>query len=65
VPEVHPLTGKGFCEREDEGHVFKVLLFYLVDLFNISILPKASDKVALKTYNWKDFWRQYMMCHLV
>ncbi|XP_065893229.1 uncharacterized protein [Dysidea avara] len=23
VPEVHPLTGAGFCEREDEGHVFK------------------------------------------
>lgn len=24
VPEVHPITGVGFCEREDEGHVFKV-----------------------------------------
>ena len=24
VPEVHPITGKGFCEREDEGHIFKV-----------------------------------------
>ena len=25
VPEVHPLTGMMFCEREDEGHVLKVL----------------------------------------
>ena len=25
VPEVHPLTGLMFCEREDEGHVSKVL----------------------------------------
>lgn len=24
VPEVHPVTGMQFCEREDEGHVFKV-----------------------------------------
>lgn len=24
VPEVHPVTGYVFCEREDEGHVFKV-----------------------------------------
>ena len=26
VPEVHPLTGVLFCEREDEGHVFKVII---------------------------------------
>ena len=25
VPENHPLTGEIFCEREDEGHVLKVL----------------------------------------
>ena len=24
VPEVHPVTGTLFCEREDEGHVLKV-----------------------------------------
>ena len=24
VPEVHPVTGIEFCEREDEGHVLKV-----------------------------------------
>ena len=26
VPEIHPHTGMGFCEREDEGHVLKVCL---------------------------------------
>ena len=26
VPEVHPTTQVGFCEREDEGHVLKVYL---------------------------------------
>ena len=25
VPEVHPLLGTEFHEREDEGHVFKVI----------------------------------------
>ena len=24
VPEIHPETGMGFCEREDEGQVLKV-----------------------------------------
>jgi len=24
VPEIHPITGVEFCEREDEGHIFKV-----------------------------------------
>ena len=24
MPEAHPITGLEFCEREDEGHVFKV-----------------------------------------
>jgi len=28
VPEVHPETGVEFCEREDEGHVLKVLFIY-------------------------------------
>ena len=27
IPEVHPLTQQGFCEREDEGHVLKVRIF--------------------------------------
>ncbi len=28
IPEVHPLTGILFCQREDEGHLFKVELLY-------------------------------------
>ena len=24
VPEVHPITGLQFCEREDEAHILKV-----------------------------------------
>ena len=28
VPEVHPLTGAEFCEREDEGHAFKVFSIF-------------------------------------
>jgi len=27
VPEVHPDTDKQFCEREDEGHIFKVWIW--------------------------------------
>ena len=26
VPECHPVTKTLFCEREDEGHVFKVIV---------------------------------------
>ena len=29
VPERHPVTGCLFCEREDEGHVFKVWTYYM------------------------------------
>ena len=39
VPEVHPLTGVLFCEREDEGHVFKVVITIFVlcmYMYNIS-----------------------------
>ena len=25
-PEIHPLTGVKVCEREDDAHVFKVIL---------------------------------------
>ena len=37
VPEVHPLTDLMFCEREDEGHVLKVLMV-LTCIHNIMIL---------------------------
>ena len=33
VPEVHPLTGVLFCEREDEGHVFKVVITVIFVLY--------------------------------
>ena len=32
VPEIHPLTQTGFCEREDEGHVLKVTRIFQVKL---------------------------------
>ena len=29
VAEVHPVTGIPFCEREDEGHIFKVHVYHI------------------------------------
>jgi len=28
IPEVHPITGMEFCEREDKGHVLKVGIYH-------------------------------------
>ena len=28
VPEIHPITQTGFCEREDEAHILKVCPLY-------------------------------------
>ena len=33
VPEIHPITGVGFCEREDDGHVFKVYLHFSMQIY--------------------------------
>ena len=33
VAEVHPVTGIQFCEREDEGHIFKVHV-YRIEVWN-------------------------------
>ena len=33
VPEIHPLTQTGFCEREDEGHALKVTHVFQVKLY--------------------------------
>ena len=33
VPEVHPATQMMFCEREDEGHVFKVSIYRVAGNF--------------------------------
>ena len=32
VPEIHPTTGIEFCEREDEGHAFKVSTILLLPI---------------------------------
>ena len=32
VPEIHSTTGIEFCEREDEGHVFKVNTILLLPI---------------------------------
>ena len=40
VPEVHPLTGVPFHEREDGAHLFKVLYLYKMKLivFTVNLL---------------------------
>ncbi len=35
VPEIHPVTEVGFCEREDEGHILKVRLISIDNTLNI------------------------------
>ena len=63
VPEIHKLTGEVFCQREDEGHLFKVnymhilICFYLNSAFNFRELLLASDKDVLTVYAWRDLWR--------
>ena len=52
VPEVHPITGYEFCEREDKGHILKVNKFsdkiLLVKHFMqlTSVLVRAYGKVV-------------------
>ena len=44
VPERHPDTNSVFCEREDEGHVFKVFKFIYVWLMLIcKYLPNRQQ----------------------
>ena len=58
---IHKLTCEVFCQREDEGHLFKVnyihLLFYLNSVFDFKELLLASDKDVLTMYVWRDLWR--------
>ena len=35
VPEVNPITGEEFHEREDEGHVFKVYARHNISISNL------------------------------
>ena len=52
VPEVHPITGYKFCEREYEGHIFKVNRFSAKKLLVkhymqlTSVLVRACRKVV-------------------
>ena len=42
VPEVSTITGSVICQREDEGHIFKVkLLLCWVDQNFLLLLPRA------------------------
>ena len=38
VPEVHPVTGAKFCEREDAGHVLKVINCCLLRISAFSLI---------------------------
>ena len=57
---VHSTTGIEFCEREDEGHVFKVntiLLLpigYIQYIYEFSVLVRACDKVVHGIYSLSD-----------
>ena len=71
VPEVHPLTGEGFCEREDEGHLLKVssldiyfdfctqnrcLIIHIFIHRELAIQPR---KVDLHLSTWSTSWRLF------
>ena len=56
VPEIHPNTGVEFCEREDEGHVFKAsgsytILLTMEPLFCRELVT-AYVVVVQKSYAW-------------
>lgn len=63
IPEVHKLTGEVVCQREDEGHLFKVkkicdtlsgFQFFCVELRELPIL---LDKGEWMMYALKDLWK--------
>ncbi len=47
VPEEHPITGFGFCEREDEGHVMKVSYMFLVYKHNLVCPQRLGNCLRL------------------
>ena len=67
VPEVHLTTGIEFCEREDEGHVFKVSRLLLpIGYINLhtyvsSVLVCACDKVVHGIYSLSDLKKPCMI----
>ena len=70
VPEVHPITGYEFCEREDEGHIFKVnrcsakklLIKHYMQL--TSILVRACGKVVHIICSLNTLKKLYMILRL-
>ena len=64
VPEVHPSTGVGFCEREDEGHLFKVQYLCEHNILIILIFRElviVTDKAILVTFSWRGLQKHYMI----
>ena len=74
VPEIHPITGKEFHEREDFAHIMKVYMFFYstftslgVFLFNILLYRECASAQGKEAHNQsglKDFMRHYMMTSL-
>jgi len=48
VPEIHPITKVEFCEREDEGHVFKVKMRD----WHVILISKIAE-------NWPKFEKRW------
>ena len=51
VPERHPITGYIFCEREDEGHVFKVRSYHIQGV-HFYIAGYTFCMFKLNSKNW-------------
>ena len=54
MPKVYPSTGVGFCEREDEGHLFKVPYLCEYNILIILIFRElviVTDKAILVTFS--------------
>lgn len=45
VPEIHPSTKVGFCEREDEAHVFKVCVYKNCKMLLIFLLQRIGHSL--------------------
>ena len=49
VPEIHPSTSIEFCEREDEGHVFKVSTILLLPIGYIIFSCHYNNHLSYKS----------------
>ena len=48
VPEHHPVTGYLFCEREDEGHVFKVRVVEVLSVFALNVPVSIGVELIIR-----------------